>query len=121
MTNTNKSPYIAALTVVLFLLILFFLFGKQWLLYASFAIGFLSLLSEKIASIIDVIWGRVMRIVGTINAYLILTLVFFLVLFPIAILYRLFTKDAMNLKANKDSYFIVRDHKYEAKDLENVW
>jgi hypothetical protein len=42
-------------------------------------------------------------------------------LFPIALLYRLTGGDKLQLKKKGDSYWTKRSHKYEAKDLEQVW
>src|SRR5207247_5303096 len=50
-----------------------------------------------------------------------LTLVYYLVLTPIALLYRLTHRDPLRLRRADDtgrSYWIVRDHPFEPRDLE---
>ena len=61
---------------------------------------------------------------GAINSRVLLTLVYYLVLTPIALLYRLTHRDPLSLKRADDtgrSYWIVRDHTFGPRDLERPW
>jgi hypothetical protein len=61
-------------------------------------------------------------ILGTVNSKIILTLIFFLFLTPIAFLYRTVKGDFMKLrKGGSSSYWTEKNHQYEPKDMENVW
>lgn len=84
-------------------------------------LGLLPLLSKRLARIITKAWQRLMAAIGFVNAHVLLTLIFFIVLVPISFLYRLLKKDPLQLKRGGDSYFQERNHQYEAKDLENPW
>ena len=68
-------------------------------------------------------WLKFAQFLGFINARIILTLIFFLFLTPIAFLYRMLHGDFMNIKRNSDqkTYFVERNHEYKPKDFENVW
>lgn len=116
----NKTGYDTALSIVLLLSIIYFISGKPLFTYIGFALGVLTLLSDTINYYVSYIWKRMLAVLGTVNAHVILSLVFFIVLFPIAALYRLFNKDPLNLKKS-DSAFVVKDKAYEAADLENPW
>ena len=52
---------------------------------------------------------------------LILGLLYFLFITPIALLFRLFGNDPLRLKDNKGSLYEVRDHTFKKKDLVNPW
>jgi uncharacterized protein involved in cysteine biosynthesis len=117
----STSTYQSALTVVVFLLIIWLLSGVTLIAQIAVGVGFLALLSSHIARWIDYGWTKVLAALGWFNSRVLLSVVFFLILAPIAFIYRLVKGDTLNLKTGKKSYFIDRSHTYEAKDLENPW
>ena len=69
-------------------------------------------------------WLGFSAVLGAINSKILLTLVYYLVLTPIALLYRLTHRDPLSLKRADDSgrsYWIVRDHQFGPRDLERPW
>jgi len=116
----NKTGYDTSLSIVLLLSIIYFITKKPLFIYIGFAIGVLALLSDDINYYISIVWKKLLAVIGTINAHLILSLVFFIVLFPIASIYRLFNRDPLNLK-QADSAFNVKDKVYNREDMENLW
>ena len=69
-------------------------------------------------------WLGLSAVLGAINSKILLTLVYYLVLTPIALLYRLTHRDPLSLKRVDDSgrsYWIVRDHQFGPRDLERPW
>ena len=66
-------------------------------------------------------WLKFGEAISWVMSKIILTLLFYLFVFPISSLYRLFNKDLMMLKKRKDSYFTERNHLFEKKDIENPW
>ena len=124
MKNINKeisNRYEAPLVVVLFLIILFFIWGNIIFVKIAFLVGFISLLSKQVANFIGQAWKRILRIIGFVNSHVLLSLVFILVLIPLSFLYRLSKKDPLNLKGGKESYYVERNHQYEPKDFEKPW
>lgn len=118
---SSNSKHEIPLSIVIFMLIIFFLSKNSIFITVAFVIGLLSLLSDKISYYISWVWQRILRVIGFINAHILLGLVFFVVLLPISLLYRIMNKDSLNLKAGKKSYYLDRDHLYTAKDIENPW
>lgn len=118
---SNNSRYEIPLSIVIFMLILFLISKNTIFIYLALGIGVISLLSKRITHYIVLVWNQIIKIVGTINAHVILGLIFFVILFPISMVYRLLNKDNLNLKSGKESYFQTRDHRYTAKDIENPW
>ena len=69
-------------------------------------------------------WLGFSAVLGAINSKILLTLVYYLVLTPIALLYRLTHRDSLSLKRAADSggsHWIVRDHEFGPRDLERPW
>lgn len=106
-------------------LALFFIFKVKAFLIVSLVIGLIGMFIPFIATRVTWLWYKLAHGLGYINSKILLTLIFFIFLVPIALLSRIFTKNKtlqLKRKENKDeSYFIDRDHQYTAKDLEKMW
>src|SRR6218665_3853868 len=111
------------LTIVVGLLVLYFIFKLQGLLIAALVVGVLGVLSNFIAEKIAWVWLKFAEILGRINSTILLSLIFFIFLTPIALLMRIFKKDdALKLKKpTTASAYDERNHTYVKKDLENTW
>lgn len=90
-------------------------------LTVALAVLILSALSEKAAVLIEESWLWFGEKIGKVNAAILLFLVYYLILTPIAFLSRLGKKDPLKLKAPDKGNFIFNHHTYTAKDLENPW
>lgn len=128
-TKTKKGyDYEVLLSIVLFLLILFLIFRtnhaglSNYFLYGAMGLGIASLISKSFATLLTKAWEKLLAGIGFVNSRILLSLIFFVVLLPIALLARIFRKDSLlQLKKNDKSYFTERNHTYEGKDLENTW
>ncbi len=91
---------------------------------AALALLFIGLFLKPLSMRIAGRWLRFAGLIGAFNSRVILTVIFFVVLTPLAVVYRLFHGDFMNLRRHDDdgkSYWSRRDHRYDPKDLGNVW
>jgi hypothetical protein len=102
---------------------LYLLFGKaDVLLLLAFGIGIIGLFSNYLRKKIVLFWLKLGHILGTINGTILLSITFFVILFPIALLARAFGKSSFTLKptSNETCYF-ERNHLYTSADFENTW
>ena len=91
-------------------------------LKASIIIGLLGVISDKASLIIHKIWFKISYILGLIVPNILLGLIFYIILFPIAILSRLFKKDdPLMLYNNKESLFKNKIQKFKNISFENPW
>lgn len=121
-TKNNNNTSESILGIVVGFAILFYFFQAQWLLGVSIIVGLLGLFSKTVAGWIHWGWMRLVGFIGYINSHLLLGIIFFIILFPIAMLYRLVNrKDTLQLKRSSDSSYTERNHAYTPKDLENLW
>ncbi|MFK7924344.1 MAG: SxtJ family membrane protein [Bacteroidia bacterium] len=110
------------LVLVIANLIAFVIWRYQALLYVAIGLGVLSLLSPQLAKWIHIGWMKLAEGLGWVNSRILLGLVFFLLLTPIALLVRLFRKDPLQLKRpQSSSLFHERNHLFQAEDLKNPW
>ena len=88
----------------------------------AIAVGFFALLIPPVARVIEWAWLKLALGLGWINSRIILTVVYFVFLMPLALIARLFTNDPLMLKKKDSStVYVTRDHKYTKEDLENIW
>ena len=113
------------LTLCVALVVLFFVTKKQHAYYLTLSVvlGLIGMFSKYLTAKISWAWLKLGEMMGAVMSKVILSAVFFLFLFPIAMLARFFSKNnSLQLKKTLvDSYYFTRNHKYEKKDLENVW
>ena len=78
---------------------------------------------KKTAASISDGWLKFGHVLGAINSRIILTLVYYLALTPLALLKKLFSGNTLQLKKNPggESYYKQRDHFYVSVDLEKPW
>lgn len=117
----SNSIHEVPLSIVLFMLIIAYFTSNLLFVKIAFAVGLLSLLSSYFATALTKVWGKIIGVVGFINAHVLLSIIFFVILLPISLIYRLFNKDTLNLDAGKSSYYSERNHTYSAGDLKNPW
>lgn len=109
------------LVIVVGFLVLHFLFKAKALLYVSLAVGVLSLMSTTAANGILWIWNKIALVLGWINTRILLAVVFYLFLYPVALMYRLSARNPLRLRNRDASVFDTRNHTYTKADLENIW
>ncbi len=98
------------------------IFNVHFLLYVALGLLIVGLFIKPLAAWLSRGWLTFARALGTFNSKVILTLIFYMFLTPLAWLYRLFHGDTLRLKPkNPDSYWTVRDHDYTKTDLEKIW
>jgi hypothetical protein len=124
MKSTREKSLEAILVICIGLLVFYWFFENAYLLVAATVIGLAALLSPFLAEKIAWVWHKLAETLGRINGFIILTILFFFFLTPLAWLSKLFKKDALQLKRKtgaEDTYFIERNHTFTKKDLENLW
>lgn len=119
--NNRTKQLETCLVIATGLMVFWILFGLKELIYAGIAIGVIGAFIPAIAKWIHWLWYKIAEVMGYIMSRVLLSIVFFLFLFPIALIYRMFNKDVLQLKRKTDTYWTTRDHSYSKKDLENVW
>ena len=97
---------------VVFLLISIYLFLKDgdirlWSLIISIIFLFLGLLNSNVLSPLNKLWFRFGLLLGKIISPIIMGIIFFLVVTPIAIIMRLFKKDILNLKFKENNTYWI--------------
>ena len=126
--TTSKKPdalqQLETISVLAAFLLLVNLFSRrQALVYAALALLLIGLLVRPLARVISRGWLRFAELLGAFNSKIVLTLLFLLFLTPLSLLFRLFTKNPLQLKrvSNSQTLFLERNHLYTRNDFEKMW
>lgn len=118
----SQDRFKTILVIVTGLLAIGWIFDIPILTKIAVVIGALSIFIPAAAKAIEWLWFKIALALGWVNSRILLSVIYFVFLMPIAWLSKLFTKDPLALKNNKrSSLFVTRDHLYTGKDLENIW
>jgi len=119
--KNKSSTHSTILIIVLGLLVLSYIFKTDTLVLIATLVGVLSLLVPIFGKGLEWGWFKLAEVLGWINTRLLLGIVFFVFLFPLALLSRLSKRNTLKLKRSSGSVFTDRNHQYKKEDLENMW
>jgi hypothetical protein len=119
MKYAGKTYSIQALAMLAFFAFWHVLSGVPLLLYLGIASFFLLLLPQTGLPLLRA-WSQFGRYLGLLVNTLLLTLVFFLFLTPLALLRRTLGKDRLRLNRD-DSYFSEGQKTYDLEDVREMW
>ena len=111
--STNRS--FGIVFCIVFLIISFWSFFdtaeiRYWSLIIAIIFFILGLLNSKILTPLNLIWFKFGIFLGKFISPIAMAIIFFIVITPISLLLKLFSKDVLNLKNNKDkTYWIKKD------------
>ena len=122
-TNIGKICQDTGMAITLIFLLAAYFFKLPYSIPISILSLVVTMTFPKLFRPFAKIWFGFSHYLGKFMSSLLLTSCFLLIVTPIGILRRFFGKDSLNLKRNaeKDSFLINRDHKFESNDLNNLF
>jgi hypothetical protein len=118
----KNNPSKTVLTIVVGFLVVFLITEMKWALLTAIIVGLLGVLSDFISKQIDYLWGLLTKVLSYIVPNIILSLVFFVFLFPIATLSKLFgKKDPLKLKNKEDSVYVTHERSFTPESFEKIF
>jgi hypothetical protein len=122
MKNLKSDPLKTMLTITTGFLILYLVFDRRWMLIVAAGTGLSGILSAWLSKKIEFLWMKLTFILSLIVPNIILALIFFIFLLPVAILSRLFRKkDFMQIRRGRSTYFTERKVNFTPEFFENPW
>jgi len=116
------NNYKSTLTIVIGFILLSNYFHSKPLLILAIAIGIIAIFSEKANEKIIWGWNKISEILGLIMPNVLLTLVFYLFLTPLALLNRINkSKNPLQLKNDSFSTFTNEKKEFSKLSLEKIW
>jgi len=116
-SSSNKDSVLA----ITLLLLLVFLYSKNIIfIYSATVFVVICLLSNDVADISDRIWKKITEILGFINSTLILSVLFFLFVFPLGLILKALNKNPLVMHpAGRKTTFVDEKKLFTQKDLQN--
>ena len=116
--DTSKSTM---LVISIGFLILYLLFSWQWAVIVSLVVGLMGIVSSALSRKIEWAWMKFAKILSYIIPSVLLAIIFYLILFPLSLISKLFTKDPLMLSSKYNTYFVNIEKSYDKRSLEKIW
>jgi len=123
-TITRDQSRDTGIAMILLLLILFVVRKREAFLIGAMVLHVLNMILPQIYRPIAVVWLGLSDLLGTVVSKIVLSIVFFGIVTPIATVRRLLGKDSLKLrafKAGQDSVMVERNHRFIGADLERPY
>lgn len=117
-----SNPQKTLLTICTGLILMFLILKVKWLLTTAFFIGVAGISSDWLAAKIDWVWMKIAWLLSLVMPNVILTIIFYLFLTPIAFLNKLFGKrDPLMLKKQSGSLYRSYQKVFDQAYFEKHW
>ena len=129
MHDYSKEKIYETLLVIcggfLFLWVIFYHFkGSDWAYWippSLLALIVLGMAIKAVGKYITIGWYKLSEAIGFVMQRVLLSIVFYVFLFPIAKLAGGSSRKALKFKRRDKSYYDERNLEYDAKSMENIW
>jgi len=118
----KSNPSLTTLTIVFGLLFFNYFLDNEIIFYICLFLSGIGVLSYRSSIIIEKIWFKVAYILSQIIPNVLLLLIFFLILTPIALLSKLFNSQTnFNSNNNQKTTFITQNKTFDKSSFERAW
>jgi len=120
MKQGKSHPIESVATITLLIILFSHYLAMERMIYLAMVLLLLGLASKKVAKVIAMLWNYLVSFIGKVSSTVILVAIYYLVMTPIALIYRLFHGN--NLSSNlgsvsADGYWLKLDRVYNERDL----
>ncbi len=120
--KTERNTYETILVIAMGFLVIYYIFKVEWAIWVSLVSGIGGFLSSHFRSAVHWFWGKLTQLLALIIPNILLGLVFYLFLTPLAFFARLNNPSYANFKKNKiDSQFSEGQKTFEKSGFERMW
>ena len=121
MGSKKTNPYETLTAVVTVLVIVHWLTGWQVFLIIGMVIGLLGSFFKRFAFYVHWLWMWIAKGLNFMVSNILLSIIFFLILTPIAVFFRLMNRRKLMSNLKRDSFYHEINQEFKGKDLVNPW
>lgn len=122
MTRNKSETAKTMLAITVGTLLFFFMTKRLWLIKVSVIIGLIGLLSDGLSRKIEVVWTKLTWLLSQVIPNVLLSVIFFVFLTPIAFLSKIFgDKNQLHLKNTSTSLFKTTNKDFSKESFERPW
>lgn len=121
--NTREKDLETMATLAMAALLFSFVFHKTFLAVSAFGLLIIGLFFKKAAAGLSAAWLNFSLVIGHFNTRLLLGLVYYLFLTPLAFVFRIFNRDPLGTVwgPGAKTYFHENEHQFLPADFEKTW
>lgn len=118
-----RKTILETLAVLALVALVFHLWlGHAWLIYLATALLILALVPNPLATLITKGWLKFSELLGAVMSRVVMALIFFLFLTPLALFYRLFNRAAADhFLKKRDTYWRAAEEKFTKASFEKPY
>lgn len=122
MKLAKSEPAKSVLAITVGFIIIYLATHWKGALTIATLVGLAGVLSSYLARLIDLVWTKLAKLLSLIVPNILLSAIFYLFLFPISLLSKLFgNKDPLRLKNKGASMYVDVNHKFDKASIEKPW
>lgn len=122
MQKGNTETLKTILVITLGFLVIYIIWDIRWALYIALGVSLAGSISNFLAKQIHFIWMKLSWLLGLIVPKILLTVIYYFVLFPIALISKVFRNKTNIIKSRKvKSLFVDYEKKIMAESFEKPW
>ncbi len=122
MKQMKSNPSKTALTIAIGFLVVYIIGKYNWALWVSMGVGLTGVFSDTLSLWLEKAWMKLASLLSFIVPNILMGLIFFCFLLPIALLSKLFRKqDTLRLKNSSASVYSEKPGAYDKSHFENMW
>lgn len=121
MKNEKVKALEAQLAIVVGFGLIAYYSKNTYFLQGVLLLGLAFLLFPSLGNLVAKGWFKLAELIGGVMSKVLLSVVFFVFLLPVASLAKLFNRNLLGLKDPGTSNYTERNQKYSSKDLEHIW
>lgn len=122
MSKLKNDPVKTVLVITTGFLIVYLITDARWALIVASVIGIMGVFSGYLAAKINYLWMKLAWVLSLIIPNILLSAIFFFILFPLSVLSKIFgEKDPLHLKNSSGSLFKDKNKIFDKKSFEHPW
>ncbi len=123
MTNNTKADTSKGTVLVICIgfIVVYLVCHWKWAIYTSLGVGVLAIASSYLSQKIEWLWNKLSLVLGYIVPNILLSVIFFLFLFPVSLMAKLFNKDTLMRSKKYKTYFIDVNKAMDKASFEKTW
>lgn len=123
MKVVNKSDSTkTVLTITVGFIAIYLMTRVNWVLYLALFIGLCGVLSPFLSRKIDFLWMKLTLLLSYIVPNILLSVIFYFFLFPVALLSKVFgKKDPLKIKKTEGSLYVSSEKEFSKSSFEKTW
>jgi hypothetical protein len=122
MKNFKSEPIKTCLTIAMGFVVVYLVTHREWALFIALGVGGIGIFSSYLSKKVDFLWMKLAWVLSLIVPNILLGAIFYLFLFPLSVLSKIFgKKDPLLLKNNQSSTYVVSNKEFGKLHFEKPW